>query len=214
MQIAAVIPAYNEGDTVAQVVTQVKNHRLIDQITVVSDGSTDNTAIEATQAGANVIELESNQGKGAAMQVGIENSKSDIILFLDADLLGLTAEHIDQLLMPLIKQQTEMTIGVFADGRMVTDLAQKIAPFLSGQRAVKRSVLEGVSDLNMTKFGVEVALTQHIKENDIEIKEIELHDLSHVLKEEKLGVVKGFKSRLKMYWDIARNFSWFKNKIK
>ncbi|MCK8816487.1 glycosyltransferase family 2 protein [Natroniella sulfidigena] len=214
MQITAVIPAYNEGGTVGQVVTQVKRHRLIDEIIVVSDGSTDDTASKATEAGAKVIEFDQNRGKGAAMQVGIENNNSNIILFLDADLLGLTVEHIDQLLLPIINQQAEMTIGVFADGRMVTDLAQKIAPFLSGQRAVKQSVLDGISDLNMTKFGVEVALTQYIKKHDIKIKEVELHDLSHVLKEEKLGVVEGFKARLRMYWDIAKNFSWFKNKIK
>ncbi|WP_408954510.1 glycosyltransferase family 2 protein [Natroniella sp. ANB-PHB2] len=214
MQIAAIIPAYNEEETVAQVVTQVRNHRLIDEVVVVSDGSIDKTAAKALKAGAEVIKLEQNQGKGAAMQVGIENSKSDIILFLDADLLGLTAEHIDQLLSPIINKKTKMTIGVFAEGRMVTDLAQKIAPFLSGQRAVKRSVLDGISDLNMTKFGVEVALTQYIKKHNIKIEEVELYDLSHVMKEEKLGVVEGFKARVKMYWDIVKNFSCFKNKIK
>ncbi|WP_027338735.1 glycosyltransferase family 2 protein [Halonatronum saccharophilum] len=204
MQITAVIPAYNEEDTIEGVVNQVGNHKLIDKVIVVSDGSIDDTAQIASQAGAQVIALKENRGKGAAMRIGVDRSKGDIILFLDADLLGLQEEHINSLILPLLDDDIQMSIGIFDDGRILTDLAQKIAPFLSGQRAVKRNLVDQIPHLEMTDFGVEVALTRYINNNDIKYEKVRLKDLSHVMKEEKLGLVKGFSARLKMYWDILK----------
>ncbi|AGB40671.1 glycosyl transferase [Halobacteroides halobius DSM 5150] len=212
MSVTAVIPAYNEEETIGEVVSKVKAHKLVNNVIVISDGSEDNTAAIARDTGAEVIELESNLGKGAAIQTGIDIAKGDIILFLDADLLRLTLEHIDQLLLPVINQEAEMTVGVFTAGRFTTDLAQKITPFLSGQRAVKSKLLDDIASLEMTQFGVEIALTQYAKENNIKIKEVELQDLTHVMKEEKLGVFKGLRARLKMYWEIIKNLP--RNKIK
>ncbi|WP_018250154.1 glycosyltransferase family 2 protein [Orenia marismortui] len=213
MKITAIVPAYNEEKTIKGVLTVTKNHHLIDDVIVVSDGSTDNTAIIATQTGVQVIELSENKGKGAAMQAGVDQTVADIILFLDADLLGLKIEHIDKLLNPVLNGEVETTIGVFSDGRKLTDLAQRIAPFLSGQRAVKRDIFDGITDLDITRFGVEVALTQYIKDNNISSKEVILEDLSHMMKEEKLGFLKGFTARLKMYWEILRNLS-IKKKVR
>jgi glycosyltransferase involved in cell wall biosynthesis len=207
MKITAVIPAYNEEKTIKEVASIVNEHRLVDEVIVVSDGSTDDTAKVATKVGVKVIDLPTNKGKGAAMKAGVEESQADIVLFLDADLLGLKKEHIDRLLIPVINGDVETTIGIFAEGRMFTDLAQKIAPFLSGQRAVRRRILDNIPDLDVTRFGVEMALTQYIKVNNISLKEVVLEDLSHVMKEEKRGFVKGFMSRLKMYWEVLKNFS-------
>jgi len=214
MEIAAIIPAYNEERTIAQVVNVVKKHHLIDTTIVVSDGSTDETANVAREQEVKVIELEDNIGKGGAMKVGVDSTKAELILFLDADLVGLTEKHINSLLRPLIEEDVDMTIGLFAKGRVATDLAQKIAPFLSGQRGVKRKILQDISNLDMTRFGVEVALTQYVKENEVQIKEVVLEDLTHVMKEEKLGFLKGFTARMKMYWEVLKNISnRKKNKI-
>jgi glycosyltransferase involved in cell wall biosynthesis len=207
MKIATIIPAYNEEDRIPQVLNVVKDHNLINETIVVSDGSEDNTAFAARDLGVKVIELEENIGKGGAMQVGVDNTDAGIILFLDADLVGLNAGHIKQLLMPIIDDEVNMTVGIFTKGRVTTDLAQKLTPFLSGQRGVKRKIWQGISDLDMSRFGVEVAITKYVQENEIEIKKVILKDLTHVMKEEKLGFWKGLLARLKMYWEILRNFS-------
>ncbi len=207
MKITAVIPAYNEEQTIASVSQQLSKHSLIDEVIVVSDGSTDNTVNEAQQISASVIELSTNQGKGAAMKAGLDQSKGDIILFMDADLLGLKDEHIEKLVNPVITGKTQMTIGLFSHGKFLTDLAQKIAPFLSGQRAVKKEILNNISGLDVTKFGVEVALNQYIKKHQVKVEHVILEDLSHRMKEEKLGLLKGFIARLKMYADIIKSFA-------
>lgn len=205
MKVAAIIPAKNEENTISEVVKVCKTVAVINEVIVVSDGSEDKTAYLANLAGAKVIDLPENIGKGGAMMEGVANSDADIILFLDADLIGLTANHINDLLVPVIDGEVEMTVGVFEHGRLATDLAQVIAPYLSGQRALTRSLLNKMSNLDVTRFGVEVALTRYTMEQGINVKKVFLPDMSHVMKEEKLGLVKGFAERMKMYWEIAKN---------
>lgn len=204
MSVAAIIPAYNEEKTIGEVLNAVKSARLVDNIIVVSDGSSDSTAGVARQSGANVIELTKNMGKGGALKVGLDNSSSETILFLDADLIGLTGEHVIKLVEPVYSGRVDMSIGIFKGGRFATDLAQKVSPYLSGQRAVKRTILNCLPGLDVLRFGVEVALTEYIVKNGIKVEEVELLGMSHYTKEEKLGLVKGAGARLKMYGDIIK----------
>lgn len=204
MKVAAIVPAYNEERTIGRVVRTLKASRLIDEVIVVSDGSVDKTAQIAQDLGANVVELKANIGKGGAMKIGTQNTDADACLFIDADLVGLNQTHIADLLHPIIVNCAEMSIGVFADGRLATDLAQKICPFLSGQRAVKRNFFDQVPELEHSRFGVEMALSRYAEKNHTLVATVELHNLSQVMKEEKRGLLRGFYSRLKMYWEIIR----------
>jgi len=97
-----------------------------------------------------------------------------------------------------------MSLGVFEKGRVATDLAQKMAPYLTGQRALQRDILGHISDLDLTRFGVEVALHRYVEENNIPVALVTLPDLSHLMKEEKLGLWKGLAARGKMYWEIIK----------
>jgi glycosyltransferase involved in cell wall biosynthesis len=203
-RVAAIIPAYNEEMTVGQVVEELKKVTLVDHILVVSDGSEDNTAVVAREAVAEVIELPENQGKGAAMLAGLQATRAEVVLFLDADLIGLNEDHIKSLLEPVLENATKMTVGVFEGGRPVTDLAQAVAPHLSGQRALRRHLLEQVEDLDACRFGVEIALTRYLKKSGTQYRAVVLKDMTHRIKEEKLGLAKGFAARMKMYWEIIK----------
>jgi polyisoprenyl-phosphate glycosyltransferase len=202
--ITAIIPAYNEEQTIGNVLDCITKVEEITQIIVVSDGSTDKTAEVAASYNIEVIELVENVGKGGAMKAGIERCSNENVVFLDADLIGLTEKHVKDLIMPVIYNETDMTIGIFKNGRIVTDLAQKVTPYLSGQRAVKKTVLDRIPNIDITRYGVEVALTKFADKNSISSKEIYLEDMTHVTKEEKLGLIKGMQARFKMYWDIVK----------
>lgn len=205
MKTVVIIPAYNEEQTIGEIIKVVQNVPLIQETIVVSDGSWDNTVPVAKSMGARVIDLRENMGKGGAMMVGVKSTDADVVLFLDADLIGLQPWHVVDLLLPVLDGRAEMTVGLFEQGRLATDLAQFIAPYLSGQRAVKRDLLLQLSNLEMTRFGVEVALTRFAKAAGIQVAEVDLKDMSHVMKEEKLGVVRGVLARLRMYWEIAKS---------
>jgi polyisoprenyl-phosphate glycosyltransferase len=204
MDAIAIIPAYNEEKTVGQVLAVLKENPLIKKVIVVSDGSTDNTVDVSKSYGVEVVELSENRGKGGALKAGLDNFKAEVVLFLDADLIGLTQKHVHNLLEPVINDEADMTIGIFEKGRIATDFAQKMAPYLSGQRALKFSLLEQISDLDVARFGVEIALNRFMESSEIRVKEVALKDMSHVMKEEKLGVWKGMGARMKMYWEIIK----------
>jgi polyisoprenyl-phosphate glycosyltransferase len=203
MNIVAIIPAYNEQETIGNVLSVLTKVKKLDKIIVVSDGSTDKTVNVAKKFDVEVIALEENLGKGGAMKAGLTDMSADVLLFLDADLIGLKVKHVCDLLEPVLKDEADITIGIFEEGRIVTDLAQKVIPKLSGQRALKAGILEGISDLEVTRFGVEVALNNYIKKSKVRLKKVVLRNMSHVTKEEKLGFFKGVNARMKMYWEIV-----------
>lgn len=205
-KIAVIIPAYNEEERIGVVLDAVTQAPLIDEIIVVNDGSTDQTAEIVRKYKVTLIDSPINQGKGAALKKGIETTDAEILVFIDADLVGFTAEHLVSLIEPLFQdEEIMMTVGKFANGRLRTDLAQKITPFLSGQRALRRSLLNGISDFFDTRYGVEVTLTKHAKDCDAKVQEVPISNATHVMKEEKLGYAKGVLSRLEMYRDILKH---------
>ncbi|MFW6279190.1 MAG: glycosyltransferase, partial [Bacillota bacterium] len=136
MRICALIPAYNEENTITEIIKTLARVELIDQIVVVDDGSEDDTTPVARAAGAEVIQMPENKGKGAAIMRGVESVEADVFLLLDGDLIGLNQEHVENLLAPVLEDGVDMAVGLFNEGRGLTDLAQYFAPNLSGQRAV------------------------------------------------------------------------------
>lgn len=202
MSIAVIIPAYNEEKTIGPILKELCSIKIIDEIIVVNDGSTDKTVNVAKNHGVKVIDLCQNTGKSRAVITGVESTTAQIILMLDADLIGLKEMHVMELLNPVLKGDAEMTIGIFKHGRGTTDFAQKIAPFLSGQRALKRELFKKLKNHRIKDFGIEMALTLMAESEKIKVKEVFLKDLTHVMKEEKRGFILGFLSRMKMYWDI------------
>jgi glycosyltransferase involved in cell wall biosynthesis len=84
--VIAVIPAFNAGDTIADVIRKIR--RKVPRCVVVDDGSSDNTATAAERANAEVILHISNRGKGAAIRTAFESLKNDkfnYLILLDAD---------------------------------------------------------------------------------------------------------------------------------
>lgn len=206
MKVAAVIPAYNEGANIGRVLYRLVRCPDVDEIIVVCDGCEDDTAAVARRYGVRVMELPENVGKGGAMVAGVKATEADVILFLDADLIGLSLSHVQTILHPVLSGAADMSLGVFDDGRPVTDLAQKLMPFLSGQRAMRRDVLQRIPELEQSRFGVEMALSRYAEKHGLRVVKSELVGLAQVMKEEKSGVWKGLRARMQMYWEIIRTY--------
>ena len=175
--VTAVIPAYNEQDTIGATIAAVRRISSVDEIVVVDDGSSDKTADEARAAGADkVISLDCNKGKGSALEVGIGAASGEALLFVDAD-LGESASHAFALVQAVVSGEADMAIAMLpaqtkSGSRsggfgLVLRLARwgirrlggrvMKAP-LSGQRALRREVI-GQSPKLDRGFGIEVGLT-------------------------------------------------------
>ena len=109
------LPAFNEEDAVADCINRVPDTvcGLNVDCLVIDDGSTDGTAIEARQAGAEVISLETNQGLGAAVRVGLSEGvkrKSSAVIFADAD-GEYPPEELENLVSPIIQGKADYVVG-------------------------------------------------------------------------------------------------------
>ena len=198
-RVTVIIPAYNEEETIAAVVRAVSV--LECEVIVVSDGSEDATVLKATEAGARVIDQQINAGKGEAIFAGASSATTEFLLLLDADLVGLTRNHFERLLKPVLEGQQDMTIGIFNSGKALTDFGNRVTPHLSGQRACRRAWLLEVPRLREERWP-EPAIKDHLKTSGARWTFVDLPGLSQVMKEKKRGFWEGFKYRSKMYVDL------------
>jgi glycosyltransferase involved in cell wall biosynthesis len=117
------MPAFNEEESIQEAINAVpRKYEGIDsmEILVVDDGSTDDTAKLAKQAGATVISHESNKKLGVAFRTALEYAKEnryDILVSIDAD-RQFNAEQIKDIIQPILKNQADMVTGNrFTKGR-------------------------------------------------------------------------------------------------
>jgi glycosyltransferase involved in cell wall biosynthesis len=84
-EVSVVIPAYNEGAVISEVVAALAASGPWHEIIVVDDGSKDDTASHATAAGATVVRHPYNKGNGAAVKSGIRRATGEYVLIIDGD---------------------------------------------------------------------------------------------------------------------------------
>lgn len=207
--VGVVIPAFNEEKGLGRVLEVVSAIDWVSELIVVDDGSTDNTWAVA-QAWAQQddritpMRLPHNLGKGGAMLAGVQALSTDLVLFLDADLIGLRPYHLQSLCLPLLAVAADMTVAVFRQGGMRTDAALLMTPYLSGQRCLTRqAAAQALSDMAGTRYGVEVALTDYAKQHHWRSQYVNWYGLTHTVKEAKRGRVAGWRSRWQMYAQIV-----------
>ena len=200
--IAAIVPVYNEVNRVGNVLEVLTRVADVTEVIVVDDGSSDGSAECASHFCCRVLQHRENQGKAAALWTGLQATKCPIVLFVDADLTGLTVEHIRALLLPVVQGRADMTIGQCQGGRWRTNWAQKVAGWMSGQRALRTDIIDGMASWRDLGWGIEAALTREAKLRRRRILQVPLHGLSQVTKEEKLGYLRGSWQRMRMYGHI------------
>lgn len=183
------LPARDEEATVGRVVATVRRSlveqlRLVDEIVVMDDGSTDETAAVARAAGARVVQvpellpdLRPGAGKGNAMWKSLYACEGDLLCWVDADIRNFRADFVTRLLAPLLNDpDVGMVKGFYrrplygeptGGGRVTELMARPVLSYLfplltrfvqplSGEYAARRSVLEIVPFVE--GWGVEIGL--------------------------------------------------------
>ncbi len=238
-QAVVLIPAYNEAARIGITISAVRSLAGISQVVVVDDGSTDNTAETAKQAGADkVIVLTRNHGKGGALDAGLAQTPGDVLLLLDAD-IGETASFAQALLDPVLHNDCDMAVAVFPE--LCSDLPNTHEPCpstpkgggfgmalklarggikmltgvdltapLSGQRALDKRIIESMGGFNKG-FGVETALSGWAAAGGWRVREVPLA-MSH----RRTGKdIAGLMHRARQILHIARALVWlWRNRIR
>lgn len=204
MKVTAVVAAYNEQQTIANVLGSLQRSPLIDEIIVVSDGSTDATVEIARAHDVRTIALRRNQGKGYAMRLGVEHASNDVIFFVDADMLDLSDAHISALVCPVLERKCEMNVGIRHRGpiRNFLHLKAHMGPVLSGIRVMRREVWEAVPASYMERFKIELALNYFCAASGYRQRNTVIYELGHVIKESKRGLLRGLAQRVDMTTEV------------
>lgn len=203
MGTSAIIAAYNEERTIGEVLGVLTRNPLIDEIIVVSDGSSDSTVeISRSFPGVTTIALRENCGKGYAMRVGVQYARHDVLFFVDGDMFNVTDHHISTLVLPVLRDECDMNIGVRNRGHIKNffHLDMKVGPVLSGIRVMRRAVWDTVPIRYQERFKIEAALNFFCSRAGYRQKQTIIHNLGHLIKEEKRGLVDGLSSR----WEMTR----------
>ncbi|HHW39985.1 MAG TPA: glycosyltransferase [Syntrophomonadaceae bacterium] len=209
--LSVLIPAYNEEETIASTVRAAWGVDVVRQVLVVDDGSQDATAARAAEAGAAVVRLPCNRGKGSALNAGIPHLTQPLVALLDGD-LGETACQVETLVRPVLAGEADMTIAGFppvpkaggfgfvkglARGGIFLLTGLRLQAPLSGQRVLRREVLEVVTPF-ATGYGVEVAMTVKAARAGFRILEVPTTMSHHVTGRDWAG----FRHRGKQFWHV------------
>jgi glycosyltransferase involved in cell wall biosynthesis len=200
--ISVIIAAYNEQDTIAEVVRAAETHPLIDEVIVVDDGSRDQTVERARTTSAKVLSMSTNSGKAAAMNRGVQAARNDIILFLDADILGLTHEMITLIVMPVITGKCGMFVAIRDRRTYWLNRLLYFIPVLGGERALRKQVWSSVPRTYRKGFQIEIALNYYTKKSGHKMGFAVMPGLTQVIKEKKRGFWLGLGQRIKMSAEV------------
>ena len=137
-------------------------------------------------------------GKGYALAEGVSRSKSDLVLFLDADFLNLEKIHLEKLIKPILYQETDVVVGLTSD----SFLYKKTFSYLSGQRVFfKKDLVPLLPRMKLSRYGVEILLNEAFKNK--KIVKVLLKDLGHLTKTKKHHSLKAMRGYLTEGKEIA-----------
>jgi glycosyltransferase involved in cell wall biosynthesis len=149
-EVSIIIPAYNEAQSIGNLVSKIVELYPEFEVLVINDGSIDDTSVVAKDAGAKVFSHPYNIGNGAAVKSGIRHAKGEILVFMDGD-----GQHDPKDIARLIENmphydmvvgarviRSQASVGRALGNKLYNVLASYVAKFkikdlTSGFRAVK-----------------------------------------------------------------------------
>ncbi len=210
-KVSCIIPAYNESERISEVLDVVSGHPLINEVIVVDDCSTDKTVQKVSEFQRNFPNIilyrnEKNMGKSCAVYNGIKQSTGDILFFIDADLKGLTAQDLTDLVKPVLENNNLISISMRKNSPGIDRLIG--LDYLSGERVFAKSMIsEKLEQIpKILGFELEVFLNAIIIENKIPIKIIFWKNVESPFKFKKFFGL-NIRSDVYMFFEILKFIS-------
>lgn len=204
MILDAIVPAFNEAPTVGVTVRAILEAQVCRRVLVVDDGSTDGTALAAAMAGAEVLRLPANGGKGAAIFAGLERVDAEAIVLLDADAVALDGSHV-RLMVERFGLGFDQVCGVQDHGPL-RNWTLSMCRLLTGQRVLRRWVLDA-APRSCRRYQIEVALNFAIERHGGASDVLILPGARFRSKSHKFGFMGGWLEYMRMMRDVRQGES-------
>ncbi len=202
--VAAIVPAYNEGERIEGVLKVLLASDVLDEIVVIDDGSKDNTAkivreLAKKNKKIKFIRNKKNLGKSGSMERGVKATNAEVIFFCDADLIDFSPGIVEGIVTPVQQGLTDMFIGL---RKNFMQNSVKLFAINSGERAMKRKTWERLPPYFKKRYRVEAGLN-HLAKKYGKGFSYKTFDYSQPTKEKKYGFWKGFILRWWMNFDVG-----------
>lgn len=220
--IYIVVPAYNEGTVIGEVVRGIRQNGY-EKIIVVDDGSADDTYNEALRTGAIVFRHRINRGKGAAVKTGLVAARrmnAEAVVTIDGD-----GQHdsrdIELVISPLVFEDKDVVLGTRTfetkNISLYKIVANRLANLLvramtgiwvsdsqSGFRAFNTRAIRLLFDVG-DKYEYDSEIIRQIARNGLKYKEVPIrvyYTEYSINKSQKQGIINGVKTFYRLVWNI------------
>lgn len=219
MTLSVIIPAYNEKETIRDVLKRVLSLPIPLEVVVVDDGSVDGTReilSSIKDERVKVIFHEKNMGKGGAVRTGIKEATGDIIVIQDAD-LEYDPIELPKVIKPILMGVSEVVYGsrflgkgeflkesYFAN-RLLTFITnvlfgRKITDMETCYKAMKTEIMKGLN-IKANRFDMEPEITGKLLKKGYKIKEVPIR---YVGREKSEGKKIGWRDGLEAIWTLFK----------
>ena len=203
-KISCIVPVYNEGKRVGGVLKALVGHPLLDEVIVVNDGSTDDSEeVLKKIKGINLISYTKNRGKSFAVMTGMKKAKNALLLMIDSDLRGLTAEDITALVRPVLHGEVDVALTMRKNSWPLYKLLG--LDFVSGERIFAKKMIPSLDELEkLTCFELESHLNNLIVKSGAKLAVVNWKNVITPRKAVKFGFFEGTKRDFKMALEIVK----------
>jgi len=198
------IPAFNEAKRLPGVLKATLAHPLLSRVVVIDDGSTDGTDAVAQASGAELLRTPQNLGKTHALLMGLRTVETSHVVLLDADLCGLTANAVSELIEPVDTGEAYVSVSLRGNAPWTW---QRIGiDYISGERVFPMELIAGhIDELeHQRRFGFEVFFNELVVSTGKPVAVVRWPDVASPPKASKRGVWRGLLSDAAMLGDITR----------
>lgn len=193
--VSCIIPYYNEQARIGHIVKVVVASEWIKEVILVNDGSDDGGYIGPKHPKIKHLKHAANKGKSAAMKTGFFEAKEKFVMFLDADLNGLTTKHIDHLILPVLNGSYEVSIS-----------KREYFSFFdvfTGDRVMNKNDWDVFfQNVNATNNGTEIRMNRFTLLSQMKFCRVNWTGVTQTYKAEKIGYFKG------MIKDFSYVYRW------
>lgn len=202
--VTAIVPAYNEANRLSDVLDILVSYPGFTEIIVIDDGSSDTTGIIAQTYPIRYLKNNINLGKGASMDRAIKAAHTNTIFFCDADITGLTHAIIDEILLPIQKEEVDMFIATTNHFTLLLfPVLMRCVFQLSGERVLTKTLWRKIPPYYKKRFHIEPALNFYSVHRGQGFGYTLFPELKQTKKEKKRGLWIGIYQRMRMIQQIT-----------
>jgi len=211
-KISCIIPAHDEAKSIAHTLSVVAPlvGTYLYEVIAVDDASRDDTKkIIQTFPLIHLIQHSLNEGKSKSVADGINAAQGEYIFLLDADLQFLNSQNIIDLIEPIERGISDVTISYRKNAWPLFPF--KKIDYLSGERILpKKSLVASLSEMALLpNYGLEVFLNRIIIHNNMSISVVQWSNVENDFNQNKHGWLKGVQIIIKIWWNVLSVVSIF-----